>query len=154
MIIKIGLEYSKFNELLDLCHLGITLFEHNVDILKLLVNPGYLCIMALQESLEIRDTIEGQHLCLQLILSTRQLLIELLLGRHAVQAFHNLLQVGDRVLLELGELVSWGFCVDLKGELLYVFFEGERVELHLDLVDAPIIRLVHQLRHHLSHLRI
>jgi hypothetical protein len=71
MIIKIRLKYSKFDELLDLCHLSITLFEHNVDILKFLVNPGYLCIMALQECLEIGDTIEGQHLCLQLVLGTR-----------------------------------------------------------------------------------
>ena len=53
MIIKIRLKYSKFNELLYLCHLSITLFKHMVDILKLLVNPSYLCIMALQECLEI-----------------------------------------------------------------------------------------------------
>ena len=115
MIIEICLKYSKFNKLLDLCHLSITVFEHLVDVLKLFINPGYLCIMAFQECLEIGGSIEGHHLCLQLVLSGRQLLIELLLSRHAVQTFHNLLQIGNCVLLEFCELVSWGFGIDLKG---------------------------------------
>jgi len=154
MIIKIRLKYSKFNDFFDLFDLSITLFEHLINILKLLVNPGYLSIMALEKCLEIGDTIEGHHFGLQLVLSACQLLIELLLGRHGVQAFHDLLQVGDSVLLEFGELFSGGFSVDLKGELLHVFLEGELIELHLDLFYPPIIRLVHQLRHHLPHLRI
>ena len=154
MIIKIRLKYSKFNKFLDLSDLSITLFEHYINIFELLVNPGYLSIMALEECLEVGDTIEGQHLGLQLVLSACELLIELLLGRHGVQAFHDLLQVGNGVLLEFGELVSRGFGVDLKGELLHVLLEGELVELHLDLLYPPIIRLIHKLRHHLPHLRV
>jgi hypothetical protein len=59
MIIKIRLKYSKFNKFLDLSDLSITLFEHQINILELLVNPGYLCIVTLEECLEIGDTIEG-----------------------------------------------------------------------------------------------
>ena len=106
------MEGSESDEAAKVIEVLVSEFEFVVKILEPFVDTLDLEIIALEEGLEVGDTIELHHIGLELVLQGGELLVEFDFGGQGVQTLHDFLEVRDGVGLEFQELVHRGFTLD------------------------------------------